>query len=217
MNSREHIGELAALYALGTLDERERATVDRHVTSCTGCEQLLAQAEDDVATVIAAGPQHEPPVSLLTAPSPRLPSPFVRTARINPAAWPAIAAALIIGLLPSAYLWQENRAMHVAMSSRADVIQRLASTPVRTVAFTAHGGMIAHVMYPADGSWYVVLVRGASTALSVAWMHDGQKTMLGTAEPYGDVAMLYLPKSHRMNQLALLAGTRVVAEAQLAY
>ena len=217
MNSNEHIGELAALYALGTLGERERATIDRHVTSCADCARLLAQAQDDVANMVAAAPQHEPPVSLLTSPSLRLASPSVRASRINPAAWLAIAAALVIGLLPSAYLWQENRAMHVAMSNRADVIQRLASTPVRTVAFTAHGGMIAHVMYPADGSWYVVLVRGASTALSVAWMHDGQKTMLGTAEPYGDVAMLYLPKSHRMSQLALLAGTRVVAEAQLAY
>jgi hypothetical protein len=29
--------------------------------------------------------------------------------------------------------------------------------------------------------------------------------------------MLYLPKSHRMNQLALVDGQEVVAEAQLAY
>jgi hypothetical protein len=29
--------------------------------------------------------------------------------------------------------------------------------------------------------------------------------------------MLYLPKSHRMSQLALVEGDRVVAEAQLAY
>jgi hypothetical protein len=41
--------------------------------------------------------------------------------------------------------------------------------------------------------------------------------MLGTAMPHGDVALLYLPKSKRMDQLALMDGEQVVASAQLAF
>jgi anti-sigma factor RsiW len=214
VNPGEHIGDFAALYALGTLDERERQAVERHAASCAECALLLAQAQDDVATLAAAGPAYRPrteftPARLRASQAPR---------RAGWPAWAALAAAFVAGSLPSAYLWQQNRAMHDAMSNRSDAVERLAAEPVRSAAFKATGGeMTGQVMYPADGSWYVVLVRGASKALEVAWMHDGRQTMLGTAQPYGDVAMLYLPKSHRMNQLALLDGTRVVAQAQLAY
>jgi hypothetical protein len=41
--------------------------------------------------------------------------------------------------------------------------------------------------------------------------------MLGNAVPNGNVAMLYLPKSHRMDRLALMDGDRVVAEATLSW
>jgi hypothetical protein len=72
-------------------------------------------------------------------------------------------------------------------------------------------------MYAPDGSWYVIVVREASRPLAVIWMHDGQHTMLGSAVPKGNVAMLYLPKSHRMDRLALMDGDRVIAEAALSW
>jgi anti-sigma factor RsiW len=220
VNPSEHIGDFAALYALGTLDERERQAVERHLAACAACALLLEQAQDDVATLAAAGPAYRPRTEFTPARlrAPQAPQALQTPRRGGWPAWAALAAAFVAGSLPSAYLWQQNRAMHVAMSNRSDAVERLAAAPVRSTAFKATGGeMTGQVMYPADGSWYVVLVRGASKALEVAWMHDGQQTMLGTAQPYGDVAMLYLPKSHRMNQLALLDGTRVVAQAQLAY
>ena len=108
--------------------------------------------------------------------------------------------------------------MHESMVAENAAIKQLAAGPFRTAAFAAMSdGSDARVMYSPDGSWYVVLVRGATRALQVAWMHDGERTMLGTAQPHGDVAMLYLPRSHRMDQLALVDGPTVVAEAQLAY
>ena len=66
-------------------------------------------------------------------------------------------------------------------------------------------------MYAPDGSWYVVVIRNATKALDVVWMHDGERSMLGRAMPVGDVSTLYLPKSHRMDTLALMDGDRVVA------
>jgi hypothetical protein len=96
-------------------------------------------------------------------------------------------------------------------------MERLAGAH-RSAAFrTLPGNPPADVMYAPDGSWYFVVVRGASRPLAVAWMHDGERTMLGSAIPRGNLAVLYLPKSHRMDRLALMDGTRVIAEATLSW
>ena len=197
-----HIGEDAALYALGLLDEREQANVDIHAASCQACAALLAQAYDDVAAMAAAQPQLE------------MPPKRVRTAQRWQPAFAALAAAFILAFLPSAYFYEQNRAMHQTMVADADAIARIASTPHRVARFD---GTSAHVMYGADGSWYCVVVRGAKKPMGVAWMHDGRQTMLGTAMPHGDVAILYLPRSHRMDQLALLADDRMVGQARLVF
>ncbi len=213
MNVRDHVGENAALYALGALDESTRNAVDSHAAACAPCRRLLGAAEEDVTRMVAAEPSREPPAALLRRF--RAPSPRVRTGW---PAWGALAATLLLALLPSAYFWTQNQAMRDAITANADVMSRLAGTSVRSATFTAMtGGASGRVMYAPNGSWYVILVHGASSALDVAWMHDGTRTMLGTMKPHGDVAMLYLPNSHRMNQLALVDGPRVVAEAQLAY
>jgi hypothetical protein len=116
------------------------------------------------------------------------------------------------------YLFSANRRMHDAMTAQTSMIGRLAGAPHRTVHFhPMNAGPPADVMYASNGSWYVVVVRGASKPLSVAWMHDGVHTMLGDAVPKGNVAILYLPKSHRMDRLALMDGDRILAEARLSW
>jgi anti-sigma factor RsiW len=221
----EHVGENAALYVLGALDEDDRRAIDEHASSCEACAAALEQAGDDLTAIAAAQQQFDAPAALgqrvlgnvsrgdvvaLTAPRAK------RTWWFVPAA--AIAAAFLIGILPSAYFWQQSQGMHAAMRDDAEAMNRLAATPFRTASFGGmNGTTAARVMYAPDGTWYVVLVKGASKALAVAWMHDGRRTMLGAVRPHGDVAMLYLPQSHRMDTLALVDGDRVVGEAQLAY
>jgi anti-sigma factor RsiW len=213
----DHIGEDAALYALGMLDEVSQRRVEAHAASCAACAALLSQAEDDVATLAAAEPQHRLPQGF-AAPAPA-PAQAKTRSRAPWLSWAAAAAAvLVFGIAPLAYMWQQNRAMHESMVAEGAAMKQLADGRFRTASFaTMNDGSDARVMYSPDGSWYVVVVRGATKALQVAWMHDGQRTMLGTAQPHGDVAMLYLPRSHRMDQLALVDGPTVVAEAQLAY
>jgi hypothetical protein len=214
MSSAEHIEELAELYAIGALDNAERQAIELHVARCVQCSLRLAQAEDDVAAMEDARVQHRPPEQLQR----RIRAMTLRSQVRWQSFVLAVAAALVLGLVPSAYFWQQNQAMHETMTADAAAISRVASTPHRSAPFSEMSdGSAASVMYGPDGSWYVVLVRGASHALSVAWMHDGRRTMLGTAVPHDDVAMLYLPKSHRMDQLALMDGEKVVAQAQLAY
>jgi Putative zinc-finger len=199
-----HIGEDAALYALGLLDAREQQIVDAHVATCKACGQLLAQAYDDVAAMAAAQTQ-------LVMPQRRQ---IARPFRRWQPAFAALAAAFVLTLLPSAYLYEQNQSMHHAMVANADALARIASTPHRMARFS---GTSANVMYAKDGSWYCVVVRGAKKPMDVAWMHDGQQTMLGTAVPHGDVAILYLPRSHRMDQLALLADDQMVGQARLVF
>jgi anti-sigma-K factor RskA len=213
MNGTEpHLDDVAALYALGALDERERRDVERHVAECDRCARQLGEAERDVTLVAASQPQYAAPAALQRRVARALQPATVAT-------WPAaVAAALLVGLLPAAYFWQQDRAMHAVMAADSQALSRLATTPHRSATFSPlPGGSTASVMYGRDGSWYVIVVADSAKALSVAWMHDGRRTMLGTAAPHGDVAMLYLPSSHRMDRLALMDGDTVVAEAQLAY
>ena len=198
-----HISEDAALYALGLLDERESAAVDAHIVSCEACARLLAQACDDVAAMAEAQPQYEVPVRVAS----------IRRPRWRPA-FAALAAAIVFALLPGAYFYEQNQAMQATMVADAEAFARIASTPHRVTPFSGGTGS---VMYAADGSWYCVVVRGAKKPMNVAWMHDGEQTMLGTAMPHGDVAILYLPRSHRMDQLALLEDDRVVGQARLVF
>jgi len=203
----DHLGELAALYALGILEPNEQRSAEEHLTHCDACRRLLAQAEADVAAMAASQPQFEPPATL------RAPRTQVRRTP-GPAMWLAVAAAVAIAVLPSGYLLEQNLAMRQSELMESQVMARLMTGPHRTVAFA---GTDARVMYAPDGSWYCIVIRGATAPFHVMWPHDGMQTMLGTAMPHGDIALLYLPKSHRMNQLSLMKDGQVVGQAQLVF
>jgi anti-sigma-K factor RskA len=211
--THEYVAERAELYALGALSDDERREIEAHLRDCPSCARLIGAAERDVA-LIASMETHR------TAP-PELAARIERIIRPQRSAWAlpyAVAAALFVGLLPSAYFWSANRNMHAAMLAQNAVMERLASAPHRMTHFAPmEPGPPAAVVYAPDGSWYLVVVRNGHKALDVAWMHDGQRTMLGSVTPRGDIAMLYLPKSHRMDRLALMDGDRVVAEATLSW
>ncbi len=218
----DHIADVADLYALGALDPREHARVETHLRECPTCEQIVGAAERDVALIASMEPHQKAPPEL-TARIDRtlLANQVSRSAAARRQPWTlaaALAAALLIGLLPSAYFWSEYRALHGAMLVQDAAMERLASAAHRTAAFRAgHGGSPAEVIYAPDGSWYLVVVRDTSRTLAVAWMHDDERTMLGSAVPRGNVATLYLPKSHRMDRLALMDGNRIVAQATLSW
>jgi anti-sigma factor RsiW len=222
-----HVDDRAALYALGALDESEAATVREHVAQCLACAQAVGAAEADVALAASLEPRFEAPAALGSRIERLLSGEEVRaidgkrrwSASASP--WLAVAAAFVIGVLPSAYFMRENRTMHNAMAVQSEAMGRLATSAHRVAAFqpmpAMPEGSSASVAYASGGQWYVIVVKDVTRSLGVAWMHDGQQTMLGQVVPHGDVAMLYLPKSHRMDQLALMDGGQVVAQASLSY
>ena len=200
----DHLGDLAALYALGMLDSAQAQAAEAHLLGCDACRRLLAQAQADVTAMAAAQQQFDPPPMRVVSPR-RIGMPRMAL---------AFAAALLLAVLPLGYLLEQNFAMHQAMLADAQAMARVATSPHRTVAFS---GADARVMYGSDGSWYMIVVRGARSPLHVMWPHDGTQTMLGTAVPHGDVALLYLPKSHRMQQLTLVQDGREVGQALLVF
>jgi anti-sigma factor RsiW len=210
----DHLGETAALYALGALEPREQAEADQHLAACDACRRLLAQAQADVTAMAAAQPQFEPPAALGRRIANSLAAPTQRPRASGSNVWAALAAAIVIALVPTGYLLHENMAMRDAMLSDAQALARVAAGPHRTAAFA---GMDAHVMYATDGSWYLIVIRNAGSPLHVMWPHDGTQTMLGTAVQRGNMAFLYLPSSHPMERLALVADGRVVGQAQLVF
>jgi hypothetical protein len=203
----DHLGELAALYALGILEPHEALAAEEHLLHCDACRRLLAQAQADVTAMAAAQQQFDPPVRQRVPLAPPAALGFHH-------ALLAVAAAFVVAILPAGYLLEQNLSMHQAMVADAQAMARVAASPHRTVAFS---GADARVMYGPDGSWYCIVIRGASAPLHVVWPHDGTQTMLGMAVPRGDVALLYLPKSHRMDRLTLMQGNREVGQAQLVF
>ena len=216
----DHIGELAALYALDALNDRERDEVEQHVARCDACVRLLAQAEDDVTVLAAAEEQQIAPPALLSRIRGVLVEEPVTIPRRSAPHWQqlvAYAALFALAVVPTGYLAVQNVAMHNAMVAESTMMADIASAPHKTVAFSGLSNGDAHVLYGPDGSWYLVVMRGVHKSLAVVWPHDGKEVPLGSTQTRGDVAMLYLPKSHKMDQLALMDGDRVVAQVQLAY
>jgi hypothetical protein len=209
-----HLGDAAALYALGALESQELAAFDEHLEGCDACRRLLAQAQADVAAMVAAQEQLEAPDALRERIARSLASASGPQGSARAGIWAALAAAVVIAFLPAFYMHGQNVAMQQALATDAQAMIRVATSPHRTASFA---GTDARVMYGPDGSWYCIVVRGASAPLHVVWPHDGRQTMLGTAVPHGSVALLYLPQSHRMDELSLMVGDRVVGQAQLVF
>ncbi len=59
-----HIGELAELFVLGSLDDRERAVVERHVQTCLQCANRIRDAEETVAFISDLEEHHDPPQTI---------------------------------------------------------------------------------------------------------------------------------------------------------
>jgi hypothetical protein len=217
--SFDHVADLAAPYALGALSDDERAAFEAHVRKCASCAGLAGAAERDVALVASMEALHPAPPELAARVMRALAPAASRPANLQRRpVWlaGALAAALLVGLLPSVYFWQANRTLHRAMVAQSEAMERVAAGPHLTAAFrSAPGSPAASVTYAPDGSWYLIVVHDASKALGVAWMHEGRHTMLGKTVPRDRVAMLYLPKSHRMERLALMDGPRIVAQVDL--
>ncbi len=216
----DHIEELAELYAVGSLDELESARVERHAQECAACAARLHEAETTVATLAQAQalPVHEPPASLRA----RLDRSIDRS-RHGALTWHpfavAIAAAIVLAFIPTFVAVDRSTAL-LAMRQDERALARLASagTQINHAQFmSGKQPMNAKVLYGPHGDWYYVVVMHPRPGMQVAYVHGGRMEMLGSVEMHGESGTLYLPVNHKMDELALLEGSTVVADAHLVY
>ena len=205
-----HIDDSAGLYALGALDDVERKRVDAHVATCAPCARRLAEAERTVTHAIEADPQYEPSPALgaRLAASLDAAHPKGRTATV-PRAWFAIAAAFAIVALQVGFLTRGSMTPGGDAQFASATFKMMQRQPV---------AMSAHVTYAKSGDFYAVMVKHPMRALHVAYVHpDGTMETIGKVETHGDTGVAIMPIDHKMLELALVDGTTVVAEADLAF
>ncbi len=218
----DHVDDLAELYALGSLSESESARVERHGARCVVCAGRLREAEETVCVLAQAQaqPVREAPAALRS----RLDRSFAHAAHRRVLTWhpfaAAVAAAIVLALVPTWVAVDRNTALQ-AMHQDERALARLASagTDVDRAVFMSprNQRMNAKVLYGARGDWYYVVVMHPRPGMQVAYVHGGRMQMLGTVAMHGESGTLYLPVNHKMDELALLEGNTVVADAHLAY
>jgi hypothetical protein len=209
MTPQQHVSELAELYALGTLDDRERALVDEHALICDECAARLGEAEATVAQLVE---QRTPPASL----DRRMRATF--TAR-SPWRWtaPLMAAAFVLGLLPSFAMWSGvfNRGGSFASDQQQAVNAMVGShflhAPIVPLAADAPK---AKVIYGRTGDWRYFVAQTARP-YDVGVQSGNRTISLGTMRVSGDAGELFVAHAPAGSEYVLRDGTRVVAQVKL--
>lgn len=115
MSVHEQFAEDLALYALGSLEGDERASLERHLAECAGCRRELERLRGDAALLALTASGPAPPARAKTrlmetiAREPRSHAELVRESRSRVSWWSSlgwIAAAALIGIV--AVLWNQN-------------------------------------------------------------------------------------------------------------
>ncbi|MFN2448510.1 MAG: hypothetical protein ABR508_01780 [Candidatus Baltobacteraceae bacterium] len=211
-----HAGESAELYAIGSLDAAQAAAFEGHVRGCAPCAARMRQAAEAFAQIESARVRGAAPPSL----GRRLHG-VPRHASHARHWWTtglAVAAAFAISLIPTWVAVDRNRWLRSAMNADELALARIAAAPsVERASFLAAGRPMGKVLYGARGDWYYILIVHPKRAMQIAYVHNGRREMLGTIRMHGSSGTLYLPIDHRMDELALMDGDTVVADAHLAY
>lgn len=208
MNTHEHIGELAELYAIGALDDAERAGVDAHAQSCVECAKRLGEAESLIAETIV---EREPPPQL----DARVRKAFVaRTA--TPPRWGAlVAAAFVIGLLPGLLFAALYRPAAPFQADRDRAIAAMVNSHFSHAPFIAVSpdAPKAKVLYARTARWRFIVAQ-TTHAYTVEAQDASGTAVLGTLHVSGNAAELFVP-STSARKFVLLDGARPVAQVQI--
>ncbi len=199
-----HVSENAELYALGALNPHDAAEVERHLESCSECARRVAEAQDAIALMIV----------------PQQPS-FALERRISSAFSPAgaprgtgalIAAAFVLGLLPSLWFFAGNHAAPPAQQAHDAAVLALVEGHFVHAPFTrlTPDAPRAKMIFGRQGSWRY-LIAEPGRAYAVAIKQGTRTTPLGRLQVNGKTAELFVAAAPSADQYLLLDGTRVVA------
>lgn len=130
-----HIEELAELYALGSLDARERATVERHVRTCGECANRIRAAEETIAFISDLEQHHEPPQAIAGNFAARLAASRAAQKLLSLKVTGTVLGAIVL-ILSLAYVADERAATRAALADRS--VSSVASVSYRTTHTRSH-------------------------------------------------------------------------------
>ena len=154
-----HIDGEAELYALGMLDDAERARVELHLTTCDACTALVGRAEEAVASLVDA--------------TQRVP--------VAKRAWWPMAAAASFAVAAGALLAQ-NVMLHGALTHDGMLLDTLVTAHFDHEQFStpAGGPVDAKAIFERHGRWYEILTSG-TPAWHIVLVHtDGAREAVQT-------------------------------------
>ena len=205
-----HIDENAELYALGTLSDAERTAVDAHVATCASCARRVGEAEETVAALSAR--QTAVPGQL----DRRVRASFVSRS-LPRSFYSLVAAALILGLLPSALLWQRDRDLNAMDATRQQAAAAMVHSHFLHAPFTsmAPGAPAAKAIFARTGAWLYVIAT-TNQDYTVAVNDGGRRLDLGVLKGSGTERELFVAHPPRAKEVFLFDGPRAVARAAIA-
>jgi len=196
-----HDEELIELYALGTLEPEERATVEEHIAGCESCRARFIEAVSVVAAM--TGTQPEDSVERGRSADPRI-------ARF--AALAAVFALLFAGALAYA-VFERNRGNEQAAPLAAIVCSHFLHAQFQSAMPQAPA---AKVLYARDGSWIYVIVN-APASYALAGIRDGHATELASTSAAGTESTAFVRTVQRYAAVELRKDGVLIARAPLVY
>jgi len=191
-----HIDQEAELYALGMLEDDERARIDEHLQTCIPCTVRVGEAEAAVA-------------ALIDSTQARRPQP--RAAR-----WPmAVAAAFAIA---SAGLLGQNVILRGALGTDGTLLATMVDSHFDHAQFQAPSGasLPAKAIYERHGKWYEILADGTPAWHVVFVRPDGTRDPAAADfARRGAASIVYLAPSTPVRSIDLEdAGGRVIGSVR---
>lgn len=126
-----HIDELAELYALGSLDARDRAVVERHTRTCVDCANRIRNAEETIAFIADLEQHHDPPRAIAQSFAARLASSRAAQKRLSGKVIGTVLGAISLSL-GFAYVPVERPSTRTALADSNNAISNAARVDVRT-------------------------------------------------------------------------------------
>jgi hypothetical protein len=150
-----HIDQEAELYALGMLDEKERARIDDHLATCEPCTVRIGTAEAAVAALVDSTQRRRPE---------------------RRTAWWPVAAAAAFALTAMGLLGQ-NVALRGALGSDGALVATLVDSHFDHAQFQTPGGaaLPAKAIYERHGKWFEILADGTPAWHVVFVRPDGSR------------------------------------------
>lgn len=201
-----HIDELAELYALGTLDDAERAAIDAHALDCDACAQRLGEAASTIAFMEQSAVV---PASL----DRRMSAVFARTPRVSAFRLPGAlaAAAFVIGLLPSFWFLSVAQKAQSFDTDRQHAVQAMVNSHFAHAQFAPleANAPKAKLIYARTGDWVYVVAETARPLSLRAETQQGE-VALGTLHVSGNAGELFLTQAPQVRTFTLVDGSRAI-------